>query len=107
VGDGFGVEVVARGAWVFVFVVRVVEGGWEERVWGLTGEDDDGACFGGADEVGCGLEVEGGVGEGDVAVLVGEVGLLLGGVGGAVLGRHGCGLVGCCVLYVVFKLVQG
>jgi hypothetical protein len=41
----------------------------------LTGKYDDGACLGGAHAVGDGLEVERGVGEGDVAVFLGEGGV--------------------------------
>jgi hypothetical protein len=59
-------------------------------VWGRgrTGKENDGARLRGADAVGDGLEVEGGVSQGDVAAVLGKGGFL--GVGG-VLGGHGGG----------------
>lgn len=54
-----------------------------------TGEEDYGAGLVRADAVGDGLEVEGGVGEGDVAAVFGEGGVLEVGVRGGHGGRAG------------------
>ena len=43
-----------------------------------TSKEDNGACLGGAHAVGYGLDAEGGGGQGDVAALLGERGVLLG-----------------------------